>query len=149
MCARVGGLVLRARPEPETRNRASPCPSAWTACGLGAQAFFGASAFNANIGAWNTALVSNMHEVCAAPGPAACTVADALGRASMRLGSLCAAASPMRARVRVALGVSTAVRRRGSIHASEYPNIYTYKYVCVCVCVCSTLTPTFSIYTYM
>jgi hypothetical protein len=72
--------VLRARPEPGTRNRASPCPSAWTACGFGAQAFYQASAFNANIGVWNTASVSNMQGVCAAPGPAARTMADALGR---------------------------------------------------------------------
>jgi hypothetical protein len=66
VCARGGGLVLRARPEPETLNRASPCPSAWTAGGVGAQAFGSASAFNANIGAWNTASVSNMAVVCAA-----------------------------------------------------------------------------------
>jgi surface protein len=65
----------------ETRSSASPCPSAWTACGFGAQAFAYASAFNANIGAWNTASVSDMAFVCAAPGPAARTMADALGRA--------------------------------------------------------------------
>ncbi len=52
--------------QPLTLNRASPCPSAWTACGLGAQAFQYASAFNADIGAWNTASVSNMYGVCAA-----------------------------------------------------------------------------------
>jgi surface protein len=80
VCARVGGLVLRARPKPETGNRASPCPSVWTACGFGAQAFSGASAFNANIGAWNTARVTDLSYVCAAPGLAARTTADALGR---------------------------------------------------------------------
>jgi hypothetical protein len=31
---------------------------------VGSQAFYVATAFNANIGAWNTALVSNMHQVC-------------------------------------------------------------------------------------
>ncbi len=72
--------MLRARPEPDTRNRASPCPSASTACGFGAQAFYGASAFNANIGAWNTAAVTTLNRVCAAPGPAARTMADARGR---------------------------------------------------------------------
>jgi hypothetical protein len=61
--------VLRARAKPETRNRASPCPSASTACGFGAQAFDSASAFNANIGAWNTARVTTLYQVCAAPGP--------------------------------------------------------------------------------
>jgi hypothetical protein len=36
-------------------------------CGwLGAQAFYSATAFNANIGAWNTASVSSMQSVCAA-----------------------------------------------------------------------------------
>jgi hypothetical protein len=45
---------------PETLNRVSPCPSAWTACGFGAQAFSKASAFNANIGAWNTASVTSL-----------------------------------------------------------------------------------------
>jgi hypothetical protein len=66
VCARVGGLVLRARPEPEALNRASPCPSAWTPCGFGAQAFDSAKAFNANIGAWNTARVTSLTYVCAA-----------------------------------------------------------------------------------
>jgi surface protein len=127
-CASGYTHVLRARPVPETRNRASPCPSAWTACGFGAQVFYSASAFNANVGAWNTASVSNMAYVRAAPGPAARTMADALGRASVRRGRLCAAAPPMRARVRTragtrvrgALGVGTAARRGGSVHASEY-----------------------------
>ena len=69
---------------PETQSCASPCPSASTACGFGAQAFSAASAFNANIGAWNTAAVTTLSYVCAAPGPAARTTVDALGRASMR-----------------------------------------------------------------
>ncbi len=33
---------------------------------LGAQAFYSASAFNANIGAWNTASVASLSYVCAA-----------------------------------------------------------------------------------
>ena len=80
---------------PETLSRASPCPLAWTACGFGAQAFYSAKAFNANIGAWNTAAVTTLSQVFAAPGPAARTMADALGRASVRRGRLCAAAPPM------------------------------------------------------
>ena len=36
---------------------------------LGAQAFQSASAFNANIGAWNTAAVTTLSGVCAAFGP--------------------------------------------------------------------------------
>jgi surface protein len=135
--------------QPETLNRASPCPSASTACGFGAQAFYYASAFNANIGAWNTASVSNMELVCAARGPPARTTADALGRGSVLLGRLCAAAPPMRAfcahvqalALRGALGVGTAARRGGSVHAFEY--IY------VCASVCSALVHTVSIYLYM
>jgi hypothetical protein len=67
---------------PKALSHASPCPSASTACGVGAQAFYSASAFNANIGAWNTARVTTLPTVCAAPGPAARTTADALGGAS-------------------------------------------------------------------
>jgi surface protein len=80
VCARVGGLVLRARPKTRNPNPGEPCPSASTASGFGAQAFYGASAFNANIGAWNTARVTTLSSVCAARGPAARTMADALGR---------------------------------------------------------------------
>jgi surface protein len=84
VCARVGGLVLRARPKPETQNRASPARRRGPRGGSGAQAFRSAWAFNANIGSWNTASVTTLYEVCAASGPAACTMADALGRASVR-----------------------------------------------------------------
>jgi hypothetical protein len=140
VCACVGGLVLRARPEPETLNRASVGPSAWTACCFGAQAFDSAFAFNANIGAWNTARVTTLYYVCAAPGPAARTMADALGlgRASMRRSRLCAAAPPMRAllrtragtRLRGALGVAAAALMGFSILAFEYIFIH----MCVRVC---------------
>jgi hypothetical protein len=39
--------------------------------GLGSQAFQSASAFNANIGAWNTARVTTLSNVCAASRPGA------------------------------------------------------------------------------
>ncbi len=67
-------------------------------------------------------------------------------------GRLCAAAPPMRARVRTragtrlrgALGVGTVARRGGSIHASEYVCIYLCARACVtrvhihypCICIC-------------
>ena len=80
LCAHaVAGSCCGLGLKPETRHRASPCPSASTACGFGAQAFRDASAFNANIGAWNTASVISLSSVCAARGPAARTMADALG----------------------------------------------------------------------
>jgi surface protein len=75
LCARaLAGSCCGLGLQPETSNGASPCPSAWTACGFGAQAFESASAFNANIGGWNTASVTDLVYVCAAPGPAARTI---------------------------------------------------------------------------
>ncbi len=53
---------------------AEPCkpfPSAVDRVWLGSQAFQSASAFNVNIGAWNTARVTTLESVCAASGPAA------------------------------------------------------------------------------
>ncbi len=61
--------MLRARPEARNPKPCEPCPPVWTACGFGAQAFRSASAFNANIGAWNTAAVTTLSYVCAAAGP--------------------------------------------------------------------------------
>jgi hypothetical protein len=80
VCARVCPFVLRARPKSRNPKPCEPCPSASTACGFGAQAFESASAFNADIGAWNTGAVLSLTGVCAAFGPAARTMADALGR---------------------------------------------------------------------
>ncbi len=50
---------------------------------VGFQAFQSASAFIANIGAWNTASVTDLTTVCAVSARSA---ADALGRSSMRRG---------------------------------------------------------------
>jgi hypothetical protein len=70
LCAHaLAGSCCELGLDPETLNRVSPCPSAWTACGFGAQAFYSAAAFNVNIGAWNTASVTTLEAVCAAPGP--------------------------------------------------------------------------------
>ncbi len=74
---------------------------------LGLQAFYLAFAFNANIGAWNVASVSNMHEVCAAFGRRRAiggVHAGTLGRSSMRRGRLCTAAPPIRARLHTRIG---------------------------------------------
>jgi hypothetical protein len=66
LCAHaVAGSCCGLGLNPETLNRASPCPSASTACGFGLQAFISASAFNANIGAWNIARVTTLNYVCA------------------------------------------------------------------------------------
>ncbi len=54
---------------------------------LGSQAFYHASAFNANIGAWNTVSVTSLSAVCAAFGRRRATAAGALGRGSARRGT--------------------------------------------------------------
>jgi hypothetical protein len=135
---RAGGLVLRAWPETRNPKPCEPCPSAWTACGLGAQAFRSAAAFNANIGAWNTASVSNLYEVCAAPGPAARTMADALGRGFsaarpvVRGGTADARARAHTCRHSLAWGLGC---RYGRAERRFDTCIRIYTYVCVCVCV--------------
>ena len=66
VCVRVRAracAIGRARIRADTCER---LPAGVDRGWLGAQAFWSASAFNANIGAWNTASVSNMAQVCAA-----------------------------------------------------------------------------------
>jgi hypothetical protein len=67
----------------------------------GSQAFQFASAFNADIGAWNTAHVTTLQSVCAASraGQRATAGGTRSAGCSMRRGPLCAAGLPMRARV--------------------------------------------------
>ena len=67
VCARVYACAIG-----RARIRAGTCehlPAGVDRGWLGAQAFFAASAFNANIGAWNTAAVTTLSSVCAAFGP--------------------------------------------------------------------------------
>ena len=60
---------MRSGADASAPQRAGAFRSASTAGGFGAQAFYSASAFNANIGAWNTASVTTLYQVCAAFGP--------------------------------------------------------------------------------
>ncbi len=114
--------------------RARAFPSAWTTCSFGAQAFRQASAFNANIGAWNTASVSEMAWVCAAfPARrrASAGVLGAHGRASMQRGPLCAGATAdARARAREA-AASAGVDGCWDSCAEERCDtfIYAYRYI--------------------
>jgi hypothetical protein len=62
-----------ARPHPRRRVRALPAAAERRV--LGSQVFQSVPAFNANIGAWNTARVTSLFRVCAAFGPAR-TAAD-------------------------------------------------------------------------
>jgi hypothetical protein len=152
VCARVGGLVRRARPRSRNPKPCEPLPvgvdrvrlrRAGVLPGVGVQR--------------EHRRVEHRGRHHVEPGICRSRRGGAHygGRARpglrLRRGRLCAAAPPMRARVRPragtrlrgALGAGTAGRRGGSIHASEY--IYLY----VCVCVCYTHTPTLSIYLYM
>jgi surface protein len=68
--------VLRARSgaHASAPTHASAFPPAVDRGWLGAQAFYNAKAFNANIGAWNTAAVTDLSAVCAAlSGPGGAT----------------------------------------------------------------------------
>jgi hypothetical protein len=71
---RARGRVC-ARARPHLRRRVRALHAAAERRVLGSQAFSLASAFNANIGAWNTASVTRLSFVCAALGPAR-TAAD-------------------------------------------------------------------------
>jgi hypothetical protein len=69
VCARArAGACEYGRPR-NPRRTCERFPSASTASSFGSQAFDNANAFNANIGAWNTAAVSYLSNVCAAFGP--------------------------------------------------------------------------------
>jgi hypothetical protein len=121
----------------------------------GSQAFDSASAFNADIGAWNTARVTTWHAVCAAFSArgARHRRRDALGGSSMRRGPLCAAGPPMRARVcvcaqtggpshgRASTCVGVAARTKDGIYVCMYMYVfiyicmyytYMYRYMCTC-----------------
>ncbi len=125
--------MLRARPKTRNPKPCEPLPSASTACGFGAQAFNLTSAFNANIGAWNTAAVTTLVWVCAASRPGG---AHYCGRARLGFDAarpvVLGGSADARARahtfagtrLRWAVGVGTAARRGGSVHASEYIYIY-------------------------
>ena len=70
VCVRVCARApVRLGARASAPQRASAFPSAVDRGWLGAQAFSSASAFNANIGAWNTASVTTLSRVCAAFGP--------------------------------------------------------------------------------
>jgi hypothetical protein len=108
---------------------------------LGSQAFGFASAFNANIGAWNTASLSSMQLVCAAlsaSGRGATAGGTHSAGSSMRRGPLCAAAPPMRrarwyaqtcghSHARVSTCVGIAVRTQDGLCA--YVCLYMYVYI--------------------
>jgi hypothetical protein len=112
---------------------------------LGSQAFQFASAFNANIGAWNTASIATLQEVSAASPARAAHHGrrDALGGSSVRRGPLCAAGPLKRARVcsqmcghahaRVSPCVGIAVRSKDGLHVCMDINVCICMYIYVCI----------------
>jgi hypothetical protein len=142
-CACVRARAYRSR---------EPFPSARTACGFCAQALYSASAFNANIGAWNIARVTTLYQVCAASGSAAAPPQASRTRSAglrMRRGRFVrggtadarAHAHMWRHSVaRVTVDVGMAARRRDSIYANMYIFIYVYTYIIhiyihICMCI--------------
>jgi hypothetical protein len=139
LCARLRACVCFGACVP-VPTRARPFRPAVERVRLGSQAFYLTTAFSANIGAWNTARVSNMYQVCAAFRPA---------RRARSVGARCGAAlvataPPMRARMcvrthtyslpRVSTCVPIAVRRNFGTHVCE--NIYIhvlsiYSHTCI------------------
>ncbi len=131
VCARArAGACEYGRPR-NPRRTCERFPSASTASGFGSQAFYRASAFNANIGAWNTAAVTTLISVCAAFGPGSAHTAGVAGRRSA--GLRCGAAGCAR-------------RHGGCAHAQTYRHSVARAPTCVgmaaerkdsmCACVC-------------
>jgi hypothetical protein len=124
--------------DPESLSRASPCPSAWTACGFGAQTFASASAFNANIGAWNTARVTTLSMVCAAfsaPGGATAGGTRSAGRGG---GSgRCLRRSRRCARVCERRRVRTCMRGcpRARVWLRVAKTAFTYEWIFMYICI--------------
>ncbi len=130
---------------------------------FGSQAFREASAFNANIGAWNTASVSNMQSVCAALSARAARQRGGMRTAGRRCGAgrgvprrrrcarVCALACG-HAHARVSPCVGIAMRSKDRLYVRMYVNVYMFihmyicVYICVCVCVCVYMYTYISIY---
>jgi hypothetical protein len=95
----------RARIRADACEHFTPAPSVAL---IGAQAFNSASAFNANIGAWNTASVTDLSMVCAASGPARTAADCARPVADACAAGVCGGAADVC--VCVCVGVSMAAR---------------------------------------
>ena len=132
----------RARAIGRPRIRADACerlPAGVDRGWLGAQAFRSAAAFNANIGAWNTARVTTLSYVCAAlSGPGGAPPQAGRARRGRRCGAgrrarrdgRCARACAQtcgRAHARVPTCVRIAARSRDGLYAC----VYMYVYICI------------------
>jgi surface protein len=139
-CVRARARVCDWARTQSAPTPASAFPSAWTAGGAARQAFQSASAFNADIGAWNTASVSNMASVCAAfPTRAARhRRRDALGwvvgvaRAVERGGDRRCARAGVCADVRARACAGVHVCRYSCAYERRDVCMYVYIYVFIC-----------------
>jgi surface protein len=123
VCARVCVWVwARTYPRPNVRVLSTGVDCVR----LGSQAFATASAFNADIGAWNTASVTTLSYVCAAFRPGRATAADALGRSSMRHGGSADARARVRTHVYALAWAGVHVCMNG---ARRNDGIYVCKYI--------------------
>ena len=95
---------------------------------LGLQAFATAKAFNADIGAWNTACVSDLNAVCAAFRPAARHRGELARPVFDAAPPLCAAAPPMRAHTRIGTRLGGCPRVYVWLRVGE-DGIYVCKYI--------------------
>jgi hypothetical protein len=93
----------------------------WAAAWSGSQAFCQASTFNANIGAWNTARVTDLSSVCAALGRQRAERALSISVFDAAR-PVCAGAPPMRAHE----CAHTYTYMHTCIHPSIHPSIHTY-----------------------
>jgi hypothetical protein len=87
---------------------------------LGSQAFQEAKAFNANIGAWNTASVSNMQSVCAAFSARRRATAGGTRSAGRRCGAGRRAWQDRRCGARVCVCADVWARACGGVHVCRY-----------------------------
>ena len=124
MRAQLARPRLRTFPRPNVRVLSVGVDCVW----LGSQAFYVASAFNANIGAWNTARVSDLSRVCAAFRPAAHHRGGRARPVFDAARPLCAAAPPMRAHTRIGTRLGGCPRVYVWLRFGE-DGIYVYEYI--------------------
>jgi surface protein len=89
----------------------------WDPSVVGSQAFTSASAFNANIGAWNTASVTSMTSVCAVSA-VACSAAKSCARSGYKC-----------------LYAHVAIEMVAISHCiPSYRSMYVLAFFCICLC---------------
>ncbi len=127
VCACMGGFGRPHIRAANVRALSVSVGSMW----FDSQAFQQATAFNANIGAWNTTRVTMLNSVCAASEG----VPDALGRASTRRGRCARACTQVYSVMRASMGVGMAAPEDYGIFVHEYACVGVSLHVCMWVCI--------------